>query len=204
MNHDHHAHMMGAKAETTTAHNHAAMADTTHNHGAMTTDSMGNTEAMDHGGMMMQMYFEAGYKAIILFKEWDTQSVGAMVGSCIGIFLLAVLYEGLKFSREALHRRNYMAINYSNVQGAADGSQSSQSKTALSSAQIMMRAFTTMPHYVQTLLHLVQLTLSYFLMLIVMTYNVWLFVSVVLGCTAGYFLFGWQKGFTVDLTEHCH
>ncbi len=57
MNHDHHAHMMGAKAETTTVHNHGAMAETTHNHGAMTTDSMGNTEGvMDHGAMMMQVH----------------------------------------------------------------------------------------------------------------------------------------------------
>jgi len=59
---DHHAHMMGAKAETTTVHNHGAMAETTHNHGAMTTDSMGNTEgvmdhgAMEHGAMMMQVH----------------------------------------------------------------------------------------------------------------------------------------------------
>lgn len=59
-------------------------------------------------------------------------------------------------------------------------------------------------HHLQTLLHLVQLVLSYFLMLIVMTFNVWLFISVVLGCTVGYFLFGWQKGFLVDITEHCH
>ncbi len=55
MNHDHHAHMMGAKAETTTAHNHAAMAENTHNHGDMTADSMGNTESIDHMSMMMQV-----------------------------------------------------------------------------------------------------------------------------------------------------
>lgn len=63
---------------------------------------------------------------------------------------------------------------------------------------------TSASHYVQTLLHLVQLVLSYFLMLIVMTFNVWLFISVVLGCAVGYFFFGWQKGPLVDITEHCH
>ncbi len=65
-------------------------------------------------------------------------------------------------------------------------------------------SMTSASHYIQTILHLVQLVLSYFLMLIVMTYNVWLFISVILGCTVGYFLFGWQKGFLVDITEHCH
>lgn len=45
------------------------------------------------------MYFDAGYSATILFKQWDTDTVGEMVGSCIGIFFMAVLYEGLKYLR---------------------------------------------------------------------------------------------------------
>ena len=49
--------------------------------------------------VLSQMYFEAGYKATILFEQWNTDSIGAMVGSCIGIFLLAIIYEGLKFFR---------------------------------------------------------------------------------------------------------
>ena len=65
-------------------------------------------------------------------------------------------------------------------------------------------SMTSASHYIQTALHALQLVISYFLMLIVMTYNVWLFLSVVLGCTVGYFLFGWQKGFLFDITEHCH
>ena len=36
-------------------------------------------------------------------------------------------------------------------------------------------------HFVLTLLHLVQMTLAYFLMLIVMTYNSWLGGAVILG-----------------------
>ena len=38
-----------------------------------------------------------------------------------------------------------------------------------------------MAHFVLTLLHLVQMTLAYFLMLIVMTYNSWLCGAVILG-----------------------
>ena len=48
---------------------------------------------------LSQMYFNADYKAVVLFKEWDIQTVGAMVGSCIAIFQLAILYEGLKYFR---------------------------------------------------------------------------------------------------------
>lgn len=59
-------------------------------------------------------------------------------------------------------------------------------------------------HAFQTCLHIVQITLSYFLMLIFMTYNIWLCIAVVLGAAVGYFLFGWKKSVIVDVTEHCH
>ena len=59
-------------------------------------------------------------------------------------------------------------------------------------------------HGFQTCLHIIQIVLSYFLMLIFMTYNVWLCLAVVVGAAVGYFLFGWKKSFIVDVTEHCH
>ena len=59
-------------------------------------------------------------------------------------------------------------------------------------------------HFLQTILHVVQVTVSYFLMLIFMTYNVWLCLAVVLGAGFGYFVFGWMINKVVDIYEHCH
>jgi len=59
-------------------------------------------------------------------------------------------------------------------------------------------------HFYQSFLHLVQVTISFMLMLIFMTYNTWLCLAVVFGAAAGYFLFGWKKSVVVDVTEHCH
>lgn len=59
-------------------------------------------------------------------------------------------------------------------------------------------------HIVQSLLHLVQVIVSYVLMLIVMTYNYWLCLSVVLGAMFGYYAFGWVRNSAVDPTEHCN
>ena len=51
----------------------------------------------------------------------------------------------------------------------------------------------------------VQIVLSYCLMLIFMTYNVWLCLAVALGASIGYFMFGWKKTVVVDVGgEHCH
>lgn len=56
----------------------------------------------------------------------------------------------------------------------------------------------------QTVLHAIQVTVSFLLMLVFMTYNYWLCLAVVAGASTGYFLFGWKKSVIVDVTEHCH
>ena len=45
-------------------------------------------------------------------------------------------------------------------------------------------------HIIQTVLYVVQFVWGYFLMLAIMTYNVWLVVGGVLGLGLGYFIFG--------------
>ena len=59
-------------------------------------------------------------------------------------------------------------------------------------------------HFVQTVLHILQVVMSYFLMLIFMTYNVYLCIAVALGAGTGYFLFSWRRAVVVDINEHCH
>ena len=59
-------------------------------------------------------------------------------------------------------------------------------------------------HILSTILHLVQISLAYILMLIVMTFNTWLCLAVVIGSTLGYFLIGWKKPPGIDVSDHCH
>jgi copper transporter 1 len=48
-------------------------------------------------------------------------------------------------------------------------------------------------HVVQTLAHLAQFWVSYCMMLVFMTYNIWLCLALALGSTTGYFLLGWRR-----------
>ena len=59
-------------------------------------------------------------------------------------------------------------------------------------------------HVVQTVMHTVQIFVSYCLMLVFMTYNVYLCLSLVLGATLGYFVAGWSRTQITDQNEHCH
>ena len=61
---------------------------------------------------MMKMYFHGGYHEVILFDFWRISSIGGLIGSMIGCFILGVLYEGLKFLREFLISRDLRLVIY--------------------------------------------------------------------------------------------
>ncbi|XP_071948347.1 high affinity copper uptake protein 1-like [Antedon mediterranea] len=182
---------------------HSGHMDHTMDHTGHMDHTMDHT--MDHGDhgdshtMMMQMTFYLSTHVTILFEEWEVSSVGGLVGSCIAVFFLAILYEGLKVMRETLLRRSVVNVRYKTMQ-IAKGSETVLTETHGSGETRWLSG----AHFLQTFLHIVQVTISYFLMLIFMTYNGWLCISVALGAGFGYFLFGWKKAIVVDINEHCH
>lgn len=179
-------------------HDHGSMDHGSMDHGSMDHSSMGHgSEGMDMDHM--KMWFHSDVKSVILFDEWRTNSVGGIIGSMVGIFLMAMFYEGLKYYREYLFRKSYATTNFSCISSPGDGPK------ALTSPPVALRKrMLSSAHLMQTFLHVVQVTLSYFLMLVFMTYNIWLCIAVVLGAATGFFIFGWKKAIVVDITEHCH
>ncbi|XP_066569437.1 high affinity copper uptake protein 1 isoform X1 [Amia ocellicauda] len=182
-------------------HNHVhntVMQPTSSSHGDHTSGDMGG----GHGGheMSMQMTFNMDYKNVaLLFSGLIINSPGEMVGACIAVFLLAMLYEGLKIAREFLLRRSQVSVRYNSmpVPGPNGCVMMETHKTV---GQRML----SLPHLLQTVLHVLQVVVSYFLMLVFMTYNGFLCIAVAAGAGTGYFLFSWKKAVVVDITEHCH
>ncbi|KAM8828914.1 high affinity copper uptake protein 1 isoform 1-T4 [Spinachia spinachia] len=201
-------------------HHHNTMAPPTsggHDHG-------GGSDG-GHGGMVMTFYFGCN-NVELLFTGLLINSAEEMVGACIGVFLLAVLYEGLKMGRETLLRRSQVNVRYNSMPlpggdgavlmethktvGSVNDSRCLEEmklpdgfKSRLSQPSIRQRMLSS-AHFLQTLLHIVQVVVSYFLMLVFMTYNAYLCIAVAAGAGMGYFLFSWRKAVVVDITEHCH
>ncbi|KAG6442103.1 hypothetical protein O3G_MSEX002112 [Manduca sexta] len=122
-----------------------------------------------------------------------------MFGSAVAIFLAAVLYEGLKYYREALHTRATAASDSRvNITKSECGNTGPCAGTA-----VVKYTMLSSGHIIQTMLHVIQSTASYLLMLVFMTYNVWVCLPLILGLGVGYFFFGWRKASVVDVTEHC-
>ncbi|XP_054468961.1 high affinity copper uptake protein 1 [Anoplopoma fimbria] len=178
-------------------HAHHTMAPPTtggHDHGG---GGGGDGGSGGHMGMVMTFYF--GYNNVeLLFTGLLINSPGDG-RACIGVFLLAVLYEGLKMGRETLLRRSQVNVRYNSMPlPGADGTVLMETHKTVGQRMI------SPAHFLQTLLHIIQVVVSYLLMLVFMTYNAYLCIAVAAGAGMGYFLFSWRKAVVVDITEHCH
>lgn len=168
-------------------------------HASMNHDHM-HMDQMQHGvggHIPMRMSFAFTTSSIVLFSDWTFTTIGGLIGSMIGIFIMAALYEGLKYFREYLFWKTYNSLQYRAVAIP-------EKNPSHEEPQIVHPSMLSKMHFLQTFLHMVQMVISYFLMLIFMTYNAWLCIAVVCGAGVGYFLFGWKKSVVVDVTEHCH
>ncbi|CAF0796221.1 unnamed protein product [Rotaria sordida] len=208
-------------------HDHAAMmANTTasmnHDHHMMMNHST-DTGAMQAGHglhmkdmMMMAMTFHGGYKEQILFNQWNTQTTGAFAASWFAIFFVAVLYEALKTFRDALARRDVCEtctqtgnrqqtlIRPDDQQDERFNANDVVSPIRIENRQINRARLLSVSHAIQTVLHIIQMALSYLLMLIAMTFNIYLFLAIILGAGLGHFLFGWRRSSVIDYNDHCH
>ncbi|XP_053551661.1 high affinity copper uptake protein 1 [Bombina bombina] len=196
------------------SHNHMATSDPHAGHHMTTSDPHAGhqhptTAGHNHGGggggggcgmHMMPMSFYFGYdKVELLFSGLVINSGGEMAGAFVAVFLLAMLYEGLKIAREALLRKSQVSIRYNSMPVPGPNG-----TTLMETHKTVGQQMLSLPHVIQTCLHIIQVVVSYFLMLVFMTYNAYLCIAVAAGAGTGYFLFSWKKAVVVDITEHCH
>eukprot|EP00058_Branchiostoma_floridae_P023962 XP_002609452.1 hypothetical protein BRAFLDRAFT_226590 [Branchiostoma floridae] len=182
---------------------HSNMDHSNMDHSNMDHGSMMGAESGSHGdhlGMMMQMSFYFGYTdVVVLFDGWVINDIGSLVGSMVGICIIAALYEGLKVFREHLLRKSMVTVSYHSVAVPGPENLPVVETQKTTGSRILSSA-----HLIQTLLHVLQIVVSYFLMLVFMTYNVWLCIAVAIGAGIGYFSFGWKRAIVIDINEHCH
>ncbi|GMR39137.1 hypothetical protein PMAYCL1PPCAC_09332 [Pristionchus mayeri] len=152
MDHAHHHHDHAG-------HDHAAMDSTTASipttTGPMQMDMSGMGHDHSAHSMSHSMSFHGGLKEVVLFQFWQTMSPLSMILSCIVVVLLCFVMEATRWSRMKREAVNKMR----NASGSP-----------------------VTPHrLIDACLHAVQLTISYLLMLVFMTFNVWLCAATVVG-----------------------
>ncbi|CAB3408675.1 unnamed protein product [Caenorhabditis bovis] len=207
-----------------------------HNHHADSHDHTQHEE-MHHEGHMMKMWFHFGADEVILFDFWRTDSAVGMLLSCITIFVMGATYEGVKWFRMYLlsQANNNVLANRSCIEfqlqtprarapltQTASSRNTSQSHSKLITTQQGEPFITSIvptkkispfaiERIMEAFLYIFQLILAYWLMLIVMTYNVYLTLAVIFGAGFGHWLFAVLQLRNVDIeaadsfqTDACH
>lgn len=148
---------------------------------------------------MMSMTFGLSSSVTLLFDFWDVHGPAGMALSVFVVLLLTVFYEVLKVWRVWLGNGSKLAQPLSPYAAPApcrsDSSsalESSPSESSLTPIESRPPAINTrnswLLHTIQTLLHVLQVSLGYMLMLCVMSYNTWIFLGVIVGSVLGYFI----------------
>ncbi|KAL4609382.1 putative low affinity copper uptake protein 2 [Arapaima gigas] len=142
---------------------------------------------------MMPMYFVDSSNVTLLFDFWDVHGPAGMALSVLVVLLLTVLYELLKVGKLWLSDRQLPVQLPVQLPSESLGSDStlasSPSQTSLAPTEPHRSPVNKWwLHCLQSAVHLIQVVLGYMLMLCVMSYNVWIFLGVILGSVIGYFL----------------
>lgn len=180
----------------------------------------------------MAMFFNTDMNYFLLFSPFLIDTCGKAVAACIGSFFLAIIYESLiAFRHHLLLKQScnmkctHPLMNGAISQGglhqtkcpACPGTNERTSNSSLvpseSGEQLHVRSVTHLRgtihsffncyHVVQTFLHLIHSFLGYMLMLIVMTYNVYILIAILLGFTVGYFLFATKRALLLRTQSCC-
>ncbi|XP_055989254.1 high affinity copper uptake protein 1-like [Sorex fumeus] len=199
MDHSHHHPGMSAMGHASAPlHHHSGMNAIGHtsvpaapHHPPATTGSHSNRGSAH----TIPMTFYFGYRNVeLLFSGLLIDSAGAMAVAVVAVFLLALGYEGLKRVREVLQRKAQEDLRaMCSPFPRPDGSRPKETP------RLQLLSAT---HLLQTPLHVLQVGLSYLLMLTAMTYNAYLGLAVVAGAGAGYWLFGGRNAEDVESQTH--
>ncbi|KAM4876962.1 protein SLC31A2 isoform 1-T1 [Thomomys bottae] len=135
----------------------------------------------------MAMHFIFSDKAVLLFDFWSVHSPAGMALSVLVVLLLAVLYEAIKVGKAKLLHRTLESLPVSTSQQVI--LETDRDSASLDSPRVnRMHRRWFLCYFGQSLVHVAQVVIGYFVMLTVMSYNTWIFLGVVLGSAVGYYL----------------
>uniref|UniRef100_A0A8C2JNI2 Copper transport protein n=1 Tax=Cyprinus carpio TaxID=7962 RepID=A0A8C2JNI2_CYPCA len=120
-----------------------------------------------------------------------------MVLSVFVVLLLTVIYELLKVWKITIGKKKQSFITHPSAPVSFSPEPSCFAPVMTcgkinndfqSFIPLSLSVFSWLLHCLQTAIHILQVTLGYMLMLCVMSYNVWIFLGVIMGSVLGYFL----------------
>ncbi|KAI8343903.1 Ctr copper transporter family-domain-containing protein [Chlamydoabsidia padenii] len=169
--------------------------DHSQHHGSMPPMQHGH-EGHDMSQCSMNMIFNWQIKDVcVVFESWHIETGLGMVLSCVGIFVIAAGYEYLRVWTANLDREVALADVKRQVDGTDNDILLSQSLEQSNSYRRQQMLRSTM--------YATLMAISFWLMLVFMTYNGYLMIALILGAGVGHYMFG-QGKLAASRNISCH
>ncbi|KAI8628998.1 putative high affinity copper protein [Xylariaceae sp. FL1651] len=139
--------------------------------------------------------------ACFLSESWQIHSHGGFAGLCIAVILLVILLEFLRrvaktYDRH-LVRRHQKAVTLAASSLAAAQASNASGALIVKDHQNLVRAAPFRPNVFQqtirALLHTLQFSTAYWIMLLAMYYNGYIIICIFIGAFIGSFIFQWER-----------
>ncbi|RKP07533.1 Ctr copper transporter [Thamnocephalis sphaerospora] len=129
----------------------------------------------------------------VIFDWWRINGAGLMVASCIIIILLSIAYEGLREVARRYDAKLLKEMRFRRSAGLDElESGEGQAPHKASKEEELWRS----------LIYALQVAVAFLLMLVFMTYNVYLMLATVVGAGIGHFFFARRAGAERPLSCH--
>lgn len=193
------------QATTTTSPTH--MHHDMMSHGSMDHSAQGTMDHTGggHGSHSMATYFYVGYDDVqMVLKNWIVDDLASLLGTCLLLVAIVLVAEWLRLWREnfqfamiqKLQSRSSSVASNRDQETDAMFNTMSKYKTESTTrpiAQSWRAGLTNRDHIILALTYTLQQTISLVLMLVFMTFNLYLCAAVVFGHGLGYYLFAWRR-----------
>jgi len=136
----------------------------------------------------------------IIFRSWHVSSISFFIGSCISIVLLCIIYEYLRVFQRKMDYRIALSLQAKRkgklqASSGRNSPEVSEDSGLLSGRRLLRTSLTGIPvppvtRALRATVYGATVFLSFFLMLIFMTYNAYLIAAVVIGSALGHYIFG--------------
>ncbi|KAI7883723.1 Ctr copper transporter [Lichtheimia hyalospora FSU 10163] len=172
---------------------------------------------MNHGGhhdmpmdgdddmCSMNMIFNWQIKDVcVVFQWWHIRGIPTLLISCLAVFLIAACFEYVRARSSALEQ-TWSDINTKKRQddGETTINTINETTTLLQPSECGKPSLSQHQHIVLSVLYAFLVAVSFWLMLVFMTYNGFLMLAVVLGAGFGHYLFG--NGYlSANRSIQCH
>ncbi|ORX56417.1 Ctr copper transporter [Hesseltinella vesiculosa] len=132
----------------------------------------------------------------VVFEWWHIQTSMGMLLSCLAVFAIAAGYEYLRVWTTQLDR---VALPSDNKKSDPNH----QSTSSFSESDTLLHSPVRQQQILRSVMYAIMMAISFWLMLVFMTYNGYLMIATILGAGVGHYIFG-QGRLPASRSISCH